>query len=87
MKKPVLLSANGAPAANGGASSQGARYWPASPYEPRLRRRNRRLGLILAVIAIGFLASSYWLVRGGWVRPGPVVWHFPWSHTAYKSNF
>ncbi|HZT72354.1 MAG TPA: hypothetical protein VE996_01755 [Terriglobales bacterium] len=86
MRKPILLPVNGA-AANGGAGGAASRAWPPSPYDPRLRRRNLRFAWILGILAVGFLLSSYWLVRGGWVRPGPVIWQFPWSHTAYKADF
>lgn len=88
MKKLVFVSSqNGGPTAHGGPSGGGARHWPPAPYGPRLRRRNRRLGLILAALAIGCLLSSYWMVHRGWVRPGPVVWQFPWSHSPYKADF
>lgn len=70
---------------NGGAHA--GRRLPASPYDPEIRRRNRRLAWILAVIAICCLFSSYFLVRSGLIRPGPVTWRFPWDPQGWTSNF
>lgn len=70
---------------NGGVHA--GRRLPASPHDPAIRRRNRRYGWILAVVALCCLCSSYYFVRQGWIRPAPVVWKFPWSQHAWKSNF
>lgn len=70
---------------NGGAHA--GRRLPASPYDPAIRRRNRRLGWILAIIAFCCLGSSYYFARQGWIRPAPVTWRFPWDQHGWTSNF
>lgn len=60
---------------------------PGGEFTAARARRRRRMGIIFGVLAVAFFISSYWMVSGGWVRPGEVVWRFPWSHQAYKSDF
>ncbi len=50
---------------------------PAAGLDPRIRRRNRRLGLLLSFLAIGFALSSLWFVRHHWIYPAPVKWWRP----------
>jgi hypothetical protein len=42
---------------------------------------------ILVAIAVCCLCTSYFFVRAGWIRPGPVIWRFPWDQHGWQSNF
>lgn len=70
---------------NGGASA--SRGLPPSPYDPAVRRRTVRMAWILVAIAVCCLCTSYFFVRAGWIRPGPVIWRFPWDQHGWQSNF
>lgn len=49
----------------------------ASQLEPRLRRRNRRLGLALTALALLLAVSSLYFVNHHWIYPAPVHWWRP----------
>ena len=48
---------------------------------PDLRRRNRRLGWLITVIAVACLLWSHWAVVHGWIYPESATYAFPhWMH-------
>lgn len=44
---------------------------------PRMRRRNRRLGLLLAAVALACALFAPWAVHRGWIYPQETTFAFP----------
>jgi len=48
------------------------------PLSPQLRRRNRRLGWLFALLVIAGALWSPWAVHHGWIYPEETT--FAWPH-------